>query len=224
MTTSADDVINTIKSLSNPSQKIAQARFKVGDESSFGLGKTDIKAIAKEIKKNHALALELWKTGIFEAKHIAILTADKKLFTKKDAEAWAKDFSSWDIVDDCCGKLLCKTPFAYELAIEWTKRKGEFQKRAGFSLMAMLAVHDKKAPDEKFQMFYPYLIKESDDDRNFVKKAINWAIRSIGKRNIHLAKEMIALSETIREKGDRSSKWIAADAIRELKNKFSLTV
>lgn len=214
--TALESILKKIQSLENPERKEKQAYFKVGDSSSYGLTKPQVKELAKEIGKNHELALELWKTGIHEARHIAILIADKKQFTEKLAEQWAKDFNSWDIVDDCCSKLLSKVPYAYEKAIEWTSRKGEFQKRAGFSLMAMLAVHDKKAPDEKFSVFYPYLLKESHDDRNFVRKAVNWAIRSIGKRNAGLAKEMIGLSEAIREKGDKASKWIAADAIREL--------
>jgi 3-methyladenine DNA glycosylase AlkD len=214
------DIIKKIHSLQSPERKAKQAHFKIGDVNSYGLTMPQIRSIAKEIGKNHPLAMELWSSGIHEARHIATMIADKKQFSEALADQWLMDFNSWDIVDGFCSIILCKMPFAYTKAIEWTKQKGEFQKRAGFAGMAMIAVHDKKAGDDKFTVFYPYLLKESHDDRNFVKKAISWAIRSIGKRNAFLAKEMIELSEAIREKEDTASKWIASDAIRELKNKY----
>ncbi len=216
MTSEVELILKKIQMLASEERKKVQAYFKIGDVNSFGLTQPQIKLLAKEIGKNHALALELWESGVHEARHIALLIADKNLVTEELAEKWIKDFNSWDIVDGCCSTLLCRTPFAFKKAIEWTKRKEEYEKRTGFALMAMLAVHDKKATNEKFEKFIPYLLKESHDDRNFVKKAINWAIRQIGKRNIILCKEMIELSKAIREKGDSASRWIAADALREL--------
>ncbi len=218
-TLTVEDVIRRIHEQSSEERKKAQAYFKIGDVNSFGLTMPQIRTLAKEAGKDHQRALALWKTGVYEARHVAMMTVDLKQFTEAQADKWMKDFNSWDIVDGCCSAVLCRMPFAYEKAIKWTKQKGEYQKRAGYALMAMLAVHDKKASDEKFTVFYPYLLNESHDDRNFVKKAINWAIRQIGKRSHNLKKEMIELSLAIREKGDTASKWIAADAIRELASK-----
>ena len=133
---------------------------------------------------------------------------------------WVKDFNPWDIVDDCCGKLFCKTSFAFEKSVEWSGRKNEFEKRAGFSLMATLAVHDKNAKDIEFEKFFPFLLRESHDERNFVRKSINWALRQIGKRNERLCRKAIKLSKEIITKEDKSSHWITTDALRELKKIF----
>ena len=212
------DVIKSIRKYSSLEGKKSQAYFGITDVHNYGLNHLQMKAIAKEIGRNHPLALKLWKTGIHEARHIAIIIADKKQVSEKLMEEWVKDFNSWDIVDDCCGRLFSKTPFAYTKAMEWTKRKNEFEKRAGFTLMAMLAVHDKVASDKLFESFFPYIPRESNDERNFVKKAVNWAIRQIGKRNKRLCKKAIALSELIKKKDDKSSRWISTNALRELKN------
>jgi 3-methyladenine DNA glycosylase AlkD len=132
-------------------------------------------------------------------------------------EKMVKEFNSWDICDGCCSNLFRKTPFAYKKAVQWSKRKEEFVKRAGFVMIAVLAVHDKKADDSMFVKIFPLLEKEARDERNFVKKAINWALRQIGKRNPELRKEAIKLAEKISKQDYPSSKWIASDAIRELK-------
>jgi 3-methyladenine DNA glycosylase AlkD len=175
-----------------------------------------MRAIAKRIGKNHALAIRLWKTKIHEAKHIASMIADPEQVDEKLMEDWMRGFNSWDIVDGCCSSLFRKLPVAYEKAIKWSRREKEYEKRAGFTMMAMLAVHDKKAADKKFEQFLPILIRESADDRNFVRKAVNWALRQIGKRNERLCKKAIKAAQEIFSKGDASSKWIASDALREL--------
>jgi 3-methyladenine DNA glycosylase AlkD len=213
---SVDEVIAEIKKLSSDKGKAAQAYFGIKDIHNYGLTTPQMKALAKKIGRNHALALQLWKTGIHEARHIAAMTADPKQVTEKMMEQWMKDFNSWDIVDGCCLTLFDKTPFAWKKAIEWAKRKPEFEKRAAFSLMAILAVHDKKAADSQFEKFFPHIIRESGDERNFVRKAVNWALRQIGKRNKRLCKKTIAIAKEIYKKDDPSSKWIAADALREL--------
>lgn len=175
-----------------------------------------MRAVAKKTGRNHDLALKLWKTGIHEAKHIAIFIADPKQIDKNFMEVWLKDFNSWDIVDNCCGTLFIKTSYAFDKAIQWTKNKKEFQKRAGFSMMAELAIHDKKANDKKFEQFFPFIICESSDERNFVKKAVNWALRQIGKRNVRLCKKAIKVAKEIYAKEEAASKWVATDALREL--------
>ena len=213
---SVEKILKELKKLSSPEAKAAQAYFKVGSEKSFGLRTPQMRKLAKQVGRNHELALQLWKTEIHEARHIASFIADPNQVTEKMMEQWVKDFNSWDIVDNCCGTLFDKTPLAFQKAIEWTKRKKEFEKRAGFTMMAELAVHDKKSEDKKFEQFFPYIIAESHDERNFVKKAINWALRQIGKRNERLCKKAIAVAKQIQNKGDAASRWIASDALREL--------
>jgi 3-methyladenine DNA glycosylase AlkD len=141
---------------------------------------------------------------------------DPRAVSEAQMERWVADFDAWDICDCCCGYLLDRTPVAYEKAVEWSGREEEYVKRAGFALMAYLAVHDKKAPDEKFLAFLPVIVRESDDERNFVKKAINWALRQIGKRNLSLNAAAIGSAREIQKRGTKAARWIAADALREL--------
>jgi 3-methyladenine DNA glycosylase AlkD len=213
---SAEKILKELKKVSSPDAKSTQEFFGVLNVNSYGLTTPQMRKIAKQIGKNHELALQLWNTGVHEARHVAIFISDPKQVTERLMERWLKDFNSWDIVDNCCGTLFEKTPLAFDKAIEWTKREKEFEKRAGFVMMAELAVHDKKSEDKKYEQFFPYIIAESNDERNFVKKAINWALRQIGKRNERLCKKAIAIAKQIQKKGDAASRWIAADALREL--------
>ena len=210
------DVIKELKSASSAKAIAAQAYFGIAGSNNLGLTTPQMRAIAKKIGKNHKLALQLWKSGIHEARHVAIFIADPKQVSENLMEEWIKGFNSWDIVDNCCGTLFDKSPIAFDKAIEWTKRKKEFEKRAGFAMMAVLAVHDKKAEDKKFEQFFPFIISESGDERNFVRKAVNWALRQIGKRNERLCRQAIQTAKEIAKKGDPVSKWIASDALREL--------
>jgi len=212
----ADEVLTEIKNLASDKGKATRAYFGISGVNDYGLTTPQMRAIAKKIGKNHSLALQLWKTKVHEARHIAAMIAEPDKVTEKLMEQWLNDFNSWDIVDNCCQTLFDKTPFAWKKAIEWTKREKEFEKRAGFAMMAVLAVHDKKAEDNKFEKFFPYILKESVDERNFVRKAVNWALRQIGKRNERLCKKAIALANQMQAKDDSSSRWIAADALREL--------
>lgn len=213
---SVQKIIDELKSLSSAKGKATQEYFGITGVSSFGLTTPQMRMVAKRIGKNHELAMQLWKTGNHEAKHIAIFISDPKMVNEKFAEQLLKDFNSWDIVDNCCGTLFTKIPFAFEKAIEWTKNKTEFQKRAGFVMMAELAIHNKTAEDKKYEKFFPHIIRESHDERNFVRKAVNWALRQIGKRNKRLCDKAIKVAKEIYAKDDASSRWIASDAIREL--------
>jgi len=212
----SEAVVLELKRLSSKKAKATQEYFGVKNFNRLGISTPPLRKLAKQIGKDHELALQLWKTGIHEARHVAIFIADPKQVTEKLMEQWLKDFDSWDTVDNCCGTLFEKTPWAFEKATEWTRRKKEFEKRAGFVMMAELAIHDKKSEDKKYEQFFPYLIAESHDERNFVRKAVNWALRQIGKRNERLCKKAIAVAKEIQKKGNSSSKWIAADALREL--------
>jgi 3-methyladenine DNA glycosylase AlkD len=211
-----DDVIEAIKLTADPDYRKGQQWFGIDTATSLGLRVPQMRMIAKSIGKNHELALALWKTNIHEARHIAAMIADPKKISDHLMEKWLKDFNSWDIVDGCCSGYFRYSANAYEKAIEWTSRKKEYEKRAGFSMMAYLAVHDKKATDKQFEQFFECIYNESSDERNFVKKAVNWALRQIGKRNESLCKKAIKLAKEIKLKDDKASKWIAADALREL--------
>lgn len=222
-----DEVIDKLKSLGKPENVAVMKRFGILTQASFGITAPVLKQFAKEVKKEasdrHALALKLWETAIHEARAVAFLIDDPKRVTQKQMDAWAKDFDNWATVDGTCSYLFCRTPFAYEKAVEWAGKRPEFVKRAAFAMMAYLAVHDKKAPDEKLAAFLPLIEKHSDDDRNFVKKAVNWALRQIGKRSVALNKLAIEAAERIKLQGTKPARWIAADALRELTGEQVLT-
>ena len=211
-----NDIIKKLESLSDPEAVKGMARFGINPENTYGVSIPNLRKIAWEVGKDHALAQQLWTSGIHEARILAGMIDDPKMTTEEQMESWVKDFDSWDVCDQCCSNLFDKTKFAHQKADEWSRREEEFVKRAGFTLMAALAVHDKKAADEDFLKFLPIIKGESTDDRNFVKKAVNWALRQIGKRNLNLNKIAIKTAEEIQQIDSKSARWIAADAIREL--------
>ena len=219
-------ILEHLKSLGNPKGIESMERFGIVTDTSYGISAPVLKQFAREVKKSandrHALAQELWEAGIYEARAIAFLIDDPKQVTKNQMESWVKDFDNWATVDGTCSYLFCRTPFAYEKAFEWSEREPEFIKRAGFSLMAYLAVHDKKAPDERLADFLPIVERESYDNRNFVKKAVNWALRQIGKRNLNLNNLAIAAAKRIKDQNTPAARWIASDALRELQNPNTL--
>jgi 3-methyladenine DNA glycosylase AlkD len=178
-----------------------------------------LRKLAKEIGTNHKLALQLWKSNIHEARILAALIDDPRQVTKSQMNQWVRQFDNWGVCDACCCVLFDKTPFAWDKAIEWSQNKEEFVKRAGFVLMAALAVHNKKAPDKDFLPFFIVIKHHADDGRNFVKKAVNWALRQIGKRNTTLNKKAIAVAREIRKTESSAARWVAADALRELTGK-----
>lgn len=210
------EVLKRMRSAASQETKKSMARFGIHAKKAYGVRIPELRKIAGQIGKDHSLANQLWSSGVQEARILASMIADPQKVTKIQMEKWAKDFDSWDLCDGCCGNLFDKTPFAYEKAMEWSSRKEEFVKRAGFSLMAYLAVHDKEAPDKKFLAFLAIIKHESRDERNFVKKAVNWALREIGKRNPSLNKKAIKAAEEIKLIDSRSARWIASDALREI--------
>ncbi len=216
------EIIKELEKLANPENVKGMARYGIVSKNVYGIGITDMVRIARGIGKDHNLALQLWDSGIYECRILACLTDDSKQITEEQMESWVKDFDSWAVCDECCNKLFDKSPLAYQKAVEWSRRKEEYVKRAGFVLMATLAVHDKKAGDVKFIPFLPLIKEAATDERNYVKKAVNWALRQIGKRNLALNKLAINAGEEIRKIDSRSAKWIAADALRELRSKAVL--
>jgi len=212
------EIIAELKSQKNPENIAGMARFGISSHNTLGISIPTLRKLAKRIGKDHALAQQLWASGIHEARLLAGFIDDPKQVTKKQMDAWAKDFDSWDIVDQVCSNLFDKTPYAYEKVTQWSKSREEFVKRAGFALLAALSVHDKTAEDEVFISYFPIIKREAVDERNYVRKAVNWALRQIGKRNKRLNKEAIALAEEISRIDSKAARWIAADALRELKS------
>lgn len=210
------DILKQLKSMSNPDAVAGMARFGISHRNALGVSIPDLRKMAKQIGKDHKLAGQLWRSGIHEARIVAGMIDDPNVVTEKQMESWAKDFDSSDLCDQCCSNLFDKTDFAYQKAIEWSSRDEEFVKRAGFVLMACFAVHDKKAEDKRFERFFPLIKREAKDERNFVKKAVNWALRQIGKRNLRLNKKAIKTAKEIQKVDSKSAGWIASDALREL--------
>jgi 3-methyladenine DNA glycosylase AlkD len=219
MKPSYPEILRKLKSLRNNRNIAGMARFGIRGKNVLGIPKPRLAKMAKAIGKDHGLALKLWDSNIHEARILAALIDIPSEVRPGQMEKWVKAFDSWDVCDQVCGNLFDKTPCAPAKALEWSRRKKEFEKRAGFVLMAEMAVHDKKAPDGLFLSFLPVLRRESRDERNFVWKAVNWALRQIGKRNPRLKRAAIAEAKRIQRSGTSSGRWIAADALRELKAK-----
>jgi len=212
----SEEIIKKLKSLANPRNLEGMARFGISSKNTLGISIYDLRPLAKQIGKNHKLALELWDSGIHEARILASYIDEPEKVTEKQMEKWVSSFDSWDVCDQVCSSLFDQTPFVWKKLEEFTKRKEEFVKRTGFTLMACLAVHDKKAQDKDFIKLLPIIKRESTDERNFVKKAVNWALRQIGKRNKNLNKEALKVAKEILKTEDKTAKWIASDALREL--------
>lgn len=214
----AVDVLRRLRSLSDPRIVEGMARYGITSAKAFGISAPTIRALAKEIRRDQKLSLKLWGSGYLEARAVAFLIGDPLKVTEAQMERWVRDFDSWAVCDGCCSNLFDKTPFASSKALEWSKRKEEFVKRAGFVLMAALAVHDKDRSDQDFVRFLRQIVRGSMDERNFVKKAVNWALRQIGKRNEKLNRLAIRTAAEIHGLDSKSARWIASDALRELKS------
>jgi len=205
--------------LANPSQLEGMARFGINTKDAYGVSIAELRKIAKMIGQNHALALQLWMSGVHEARILASMVDEPERVTERQMDAWVRDFDSWDVCDQVCSNLFDKTEFAYKKAFEWSHEKKEFVKRAGFAMMAVLVAHDKKAKDKDFERFLPIIIREATDERNYVMKAVNWALRQIGKRNARLNVTAIRTAKEIQKIDSPAARWIAFDALRELEKK-----
>jgi 3-methyladenine DNA glycosylase AlkD len=215
---SVEEVLEKLKSKSRPEQLEGMARYGMAVERRLGVSIPDIRKIAKELGKDNKLALELWKTGIAEARIIAAMIDDPEKLTEGQMEDWVKDINSWDVCDQVCMNLFEKTPLAWQKIIDWSEREEEFVKRTAFALIACLAWHDKKAEDEKFIELFPVIMRGAVDERNFVKKAVNWALRNIGKRNLNLNKAAMNAAKEIHRLDSKAARWIAFDTLRELES------
>lgn len=212
------EILKQLKSLSNPENVAGMARFGINPNNTYGVSIPALRKIARETGRHHTLAGRLWSSGIHEARILACLIDVPELVSEEQMEKWVVDFDSWDVCDQCCSNLFDKTGFAYQKVLEWSSRNEEFVKRAGFVLMATLAVHDKMAGDEEFLKFLPLIKREAADDRNFVRKAVNWALRQIGKRNLNLNRAAVETAKELQKTDSKTAKWVASDALRELTN------
>ena len=233
-----DSIMRDLESRTDPKAIEGMARYGIRPTETFGVSVTILRQIAKDIRGenrkpigragpwsrdhgralDHALVLGLWDTGVRDAMILATLLADPDRMTPDLIEDWVMDFDSWDVCDGCCNALLWRTRDSHELALAWSLREEEFVKRAGYTLMATLAVHWKDAEDSDFEPFLEAIVRGSDDDRNFVKKAVNWALRGVGKRNLQLNARATEVAERILGLDTKSGKWIARDALRELRS------
>jgi 3-methyladenine DNA glycosylase AlkD len=195
------------------------ARFGINPEGTLGVPMPVLRGIAREARRSHELARDLWASGVHEARILATLVEEPERVTARQMDAWARQFDSWDVCDQACMNLFRYTPPAFEEAAKWARAKPEFVRRAGFALMAALAAKAKGAPDSRFEAFFPLIAEAAGDDRNFVKKAVNWALRGIGKRNPALRDRAIAAAEEIRLQDSRAARWVAGDALRELRTR-----
>jgi 3-methyladenine DNA glycosylase AlkD len=218
MSETAKQVIIELRSRANPRNIEGMARFGISSENTLGISVTELRKVAKRLGTDHQLALELWATGIHEARILSAIIDEPAEVTREQMEDWVKDFDSWDVCDQATTCLFDRTPYAFEKAVEWSGRDEEYVKRAGFAMMAGLAVHDKAASDDAFITLLQNVRRESLDDRRYVKKAANWALRQIGKRNLRLNMEAIRVAIEISEMDSRAARWIASDALRELRS------
>ncbi len=210
------EILKKLKTLGSKRNVEGMARYGIVSKHAYGVSAAPLYRLAKRIGKDHALALQLWKTQIFDARILATLIDDPARVTESQMERWARQFDNWAICDSCCGRLFRLTPFAYSKAVSWTRRKEEFVKRAGYVLIAVLAVHDKSAPDSRFERMIPLIRRGAKDERNMVKKGVNWALRQIGKRNMRLNRSAIRAAREISSMSGSAPRWVASDALREL--------
>ena len=215
---SVEEVLEKLEVKAKPDHVEGMARYGMVAERRLGVSVPDMRKIAKEVGKDHGLALELWKRGLPEAKIVAAMIDEPEKLTEKQMEDWVKDINSWDICDQVCMNLFEKTPLAWKKIVDWSEREEEFVKRTAYALLACLAWHDKEAEDEKFIGLFPVIKRGATDERNMVKKAVNWALRNIGKRNPNLNRTAIKTAKEIQRIDSKSARWIASNAIRELES------
>ncbi|HLE65058.1 MAG TPA: DNA alkylation repair protein [Candidatus Bathyarchaeia archaeon] len=216
MTLTLNKVLEELRRVSNHEWAARSIQAGLRPENTWGVSVPNIRKIAKSIGRDHSLAQEVWDSKIHEAMILACMIDVPDLVSDKQMEEWVRNFDSWDVCDACCGSLFNKSKYAFAKAVEWSSREEEFVKRAGFALMASLAVHDKVASDAKFAKFLPIIARESTDSRHFVTKAANWALRQIGKRNLRLNRAATLTARRLSRMENRNSRWAGSDAYREL--------
>jgi 3-methyladenine DNA glycosylase AlkD len=215
---SVDDVLARLQALADPARLAGMARYGIATEHAYGVTLPEQRTLARELGRDHALAAALWDTGVHEARILASMVDDPALVDDAQFERWAGDFDSWDLCDQVCQNLFRRTSGAYAKAVEWSAREELFVKRAGFALMAGLAVSDKRADDARFAALLEPLAAGADDDRDLVRKGASWALRSIGKRSVALNELAIGTALDLSGRAGRGARWVGTDALRELRS------
>jgi 3-methyladenine DNA glycosylase AlkD len=215
---SARDVVRTLERMGDRSRLEGMARFGIDTGRAVGVTVTELRRFARDLGHDHVLAAALWASGVHEARLLASLVDDPDMVSEAQMEAWVTDLDSWDVCDGVCGNLFDRTSFALDKAVEWSSREPEFEKRAAFALMASAAVHRKDLPDAAFASLLPVIRAQATDERNYVKKAVSWALRQIGKRSSGLNPRAIRTAEQIERIDSRAARWVARDALRELRS------
>ena len=210
------EVVTWLKKRGSEKNRLGMARYGLPSKNTFGVSMATMQPEAKRIGMNHALAEALWQSGWYEARIMASFLGDPAKVTPALMEAWCRDFDNWGTTDTVCFKLFDRSPHAWKMVPKWVKRKGEFQKRAGFVMMACLAAHDKAAPDAAFLKFFPLIEAGASDDRNFVKKGVSWALRHIGHRNAALHAAAVKTATRLAASKDATERWVGKDALRDL--------
>jgi 3-methyladenine DNA glycosylase AlkD len=213
-----EEILKRLKGAARPEQLEGMKRYGIATDNRLGVSMPELRALGRQIGKNHALAQRLWESGIEDARILAALVDDPEQVDERQMEDWVREFDSWDVCDQVCMNLFDKTGFAGLKIVEWARREEEFVKRAAFSLIASTALHDKMAPDEQFLAFLPIIEGGSGDGRNYVKKAVSWALRNIGKRNPKLNRAALDTARALGGYESRSARWIGRDATRELES------
>jgi 3-methyladenine DNA glycosylase AlkD len=210
------EVLDRLRASAQPGGREGMARFGINPDRALGVRIPDLRRLAREIGTDHGLALALWRTGVHEARILASMVDDPARVTERQMESWVRDFDSWDLCDQVCGSLFDRTRFARRKARQWAGREEEFVKRAAFALVAWMAVHDRGADDRFFLGFLPVIERHATDGRNFVKKAVNWALRQVGKRNHSLNRAAVRTARRLARSENRFARWVGTDAVREL--------
>jgi len=213
---SVEEVIKKLEAKARPDQLEGMARFGMATERRLGVSIPDIRKMSKELGKDHKLAIQLWETGIPEARILAAMIDEPDKLSEAQMEDWVKGINSWDVCDQVCQNLFEKSPLAWKKVTDWSKREEEFTRRTAYALLACLAWRDKDARDAEFIKLLPVVKRGATDERNFVKKAVNWALRNIGKRNPNLNKAAMKTAKEILRIDSNAARWIASDAVREL--------
>jgi 3-methyladenine DNA glycosylase AlkD len=213
----SSELLAELQTHANPANVAGMARYGIATDGALGVPIPILRALAKRAGTDHRLAGELWASGVHEARILSTMIEDPARMTSAQMDRWARDFDSWDVCDQACQNLFRYTPFAWEMAAKWAGARREFVRRAAFALMAGLAVKAKSAPDADFEALLPLISSAATDDRNLVKKAVNWALRAIGKRNPHLRSAAISAARSIRAVDSPAARWISSDALRELR-------
>lgn len=211
------DILQRLSAAGSAVNVAGMARYGIRPAKAYGVATPVIRSIARELGRDTEMAAALWSSNVLEARMLAAMVADPLQITEEEVERWVRDFDCWSVCDSACIGLLWKTPFAWRKVREWSRREPEYERRAAFALLAGLAVHDKKAADKQFHTGLRLIVKAAGDDRNFVKKAVNWALRQTGKRNPELRAAAIQVAESLAMSESRSARWIGHDALRELR-------